>query len=368
MIRRVFVLVAVLCCPAVSAAQIPTVPRYIGQEMFTYAGRSPIEILTQHQTSGDWNKLQAYAREFLTELAAKPEMARLLGNVNENYYQFVWESTNPDGKAVVSRVLVHMRLKPQHAGSASRNLLRGAAAGAACDAGGEAKQPVPSEPKAESRIDAGGPQVFDVLLSPSAAASLSSVYVSTPAVDPADCPTPGRRGQGQRAGLRRQGIGDNNSPTQILVYVNQPILPVPRAAIKIKDIIATRSPVIILTTAIETTLTSVLARQARTSACATDLARALKKELDTVAATKECRIATTDCAKAVGDKITAVYAATEKQCKPEALAPVGFDPIMAVEQEFKKLVATAGPKETTGESTLNNTPFTRYSFGVMTGC
>jgi hypothetical protein len=365
--RRLIVAVAMLCAPAWAEAQIPTVPRYLGQAPYVYEGRSPIDILNQHQTSGDWNRLQAYARELLKDLAAKEDLKPLLGNIGRDYYNFIWESTNADGKAIINRVLVHRDLEPQHA-SRLPGLSYDAVPPAAEQLVEEAKQPLPAEPQPQTPVSGGGPYLFDLLLSTAAVASLSSVYVTTPAADPLLAQLPDVVARVNVLGFVAKAAGTGNADrAQILVYVNQALLPVPRGAVKIKDVIATRTPSIILQREVSDTFTAVVMRQARTSACAVALANALKTELDAKSKEPACTIASDSCSSSFKSAIASTYANTVAACAAEAPAAVGFDPVMAVEQEFKKLIAAAGPKQTTGESTLTNTPLTRYSFGLLTG-
>lgn len=370
---RAALLCAFTLLPAVTLAQIPTVPRYVGQASFIFkiSDRSPVDILTQHQESGDWNKLQAYARELLKDFGKQPPIAALLGDITENYYNFIWESKNAEGKAIVNRVLVHMKLKPQHAARLPGISYEAPQPVAPATLASEATKalPDPPEPQVEAPIDALGPQLFDVLLSPADVATLSSVYVSTPAVDPATAQLPDVMAKVNILGFAAKATGTEDRPPQILVYVNQPILPVRRAAIKIKDVIETRPALSSLTDAYGKVLNAVLTRQARTSPCAATLANAIKTALDEAVSPKGgvCTNASDACAKLVTTTIDSTYASTIKGCAKETLAPVGFDPVVAVEQEFKKVIAVAGPKQTTGESTLNNTPLTRYSFGLMTG-
>jgi hypothetical protein len=369
--RRILSLLAVLVCPGLAFAQIPTVPRHIGQAMYTFTDRSPIKILTQHQTSGDWTKLQAYARELLKDFAKHAELKAMIGDVTTDYYNFVWESTNADGKAVVNRVLVQMQLKPQHASRLPGVSYKGPAALSEDALVQQAKAVPPVEAPIETVIPFDGPRVFDLLLSDNPVSSLSSVYVSTPAVNPAVAQLPDVVARVNVFGFAAKALGTGNSPTQIRVYVNQPVLPVSRAAIKIKDVIATRAAALDLLSDVETTQVNLRTRQARTSACARRLNDSLKAALD--AAIKRpppnnvCDSASDKCSALVKTTIAETYVSTVAACAPETLAPVGFDPVAAVEQEYKKLIATAGPKQTTGESTLTNTPLTRLSFGVMSG-
>ena len=120
-ITRVASLVVCLAASNVSA-QVPTVPRHVGEARYFYEGNdplnkgpNPITILTVHHKSGDWVRLHKYAVELLQTLEKDDKLGPLLGNVQKNYYNVVWQSTGPDGKDVITRVLVHVGLPPQHA-------------------------------------------------------------------------------------------------------------------------------------------------------------------------------------------------------------------------------------------------------------
>lgn len=349
--------------PATTDAQIPTTPRHVGQGRYVYQGeRSPVEILTQHQTSGNWLKLQAYAKELLQDLTNDPVLKPLLGNVEKNYYYLVWESKNSEGKWVANRVLVHASLEPQHA-----TRLPGLESTWGSEPAAD-RTPEPSEPSAEPRVDENGPELIDVLISPAQFASLTSVYVAKPTPDPLLAQVPDVVSKINALGYlaRALGTGAAEAPS-VLVYVNQPRLPVKRGSYTITDAIVTRRTSALLVNEVETTHASVKLRQARTSPCAGALADKLKEELTTIVKSDTCAKSGEDCAKELKGQIEKTYTATVSACPAEPPAGIGYDPVQAVEQEFAKLVAVGGARVTKGEFAMTNTPLTRFSFGLMTG-
>jgi len=140
-----------------------------------------------------------------------------------------------------------------------------------------------------------------------------------------------------------------------------------RAEIKIKDAISTKQPPAALAEAAGKALTSVRLRQARTSPCALSAAEAMKKAIDDVTGGPSCTAGGEACATAAKGAIEKAFADTVTMCRPESGPAYGFDPVAATEQEFKNLVVAGGAKVITGESTLANTPLTRFSYGLMGG-
>lgn len=60
--RYVAISAGVVLWAHTAAGQITSTPRHIGDARYVYEGeRSPVEVLTQHQKSGDWGRLQRYA-------------------------------------------------------------------------------------------------------------------------------------------------------------------------------------------------------------------------------------------------------------------------------------------------------------------
>jgi len=110
--------------------------------------------------------------ELLQTLKKDDKVGPLLGNVQKNYYSVVWQSTGPDGKDVITRVLVHVGLPPQHAAR-----IPGLSSKFPAPAKTDPQPPFPApEGLFESRVA----KLLDVLLTDAIEARLTSVYVSTP--------------------------------------------------------------------------------------------------------------------------------------------------------------------------------------------
>lgn len=342
---------------ATASAQITTVPKHIGESRFIYKGdESPIDILTKHQKAGDWNRLHNYGLELLQTMAKEPSIATLIGNVNKNYYSLVWQSTGPDGKDVINRVLVHAGLPAQQSsrlpGIESHWQLAGTA-------------PL-TEPQATSaRIDNVGPEVLDILLTDARSAKLTSAYVFTPTPDPLMTQLPDVVSKLNIVGFLATGAGTGDEAPSVLVYVNQPNIAMRRATIQIKDVITTPQPGKALTDKARGALASVKLRQARNSVCALAAAEAMKAAIDTTAGAPSCDNGGAVCAANTKAAVEKAFVETVSKCTPESGPSFGFDPVTATEQEFKNLVVAGGAQVVTGTASLTNTPYTRFSYGLM---
>lgn len=369
-IMRVAALICGLALFAGTAgAQITSTPRHIGESRYTYEGdRSPVEILTQHQKSGDWDRLQRYAQELLADFGKQPNIAALLGNVEKNYYYFVWQSEGSDGKPVINRALVHRNLEPQRAAR-----LPGIDSSWPQSTGAELKTPEPAAPPREQPVNDGGAELFDVLLTDATRASLTSVYVFTPTPDPIQTQLPDVVSKLNILGFlaKTEGAAGDES-SSLLVYVNQPNLLMSRAKVQIKDVIATRILAASLIKDAEKTFQAVMTHQARSSPCAQKLAEALRSGITEVATTAACNEGNATCATALKQKIDSTYQSladpkSPNACTAEPAMGFGFDPVVATEQEFRKLVISGGARTVTGEASAVNQPLTRLSYGLMTG-
>jgi hypothetical protein len=359
--------VLITAAAARAGAQVPTVPHFIGEERYSYTGTSPVAILTSHQTSGDWFQVQRYALELLQTLAKDAKVGPLLGNVSENYYNIVWLSPGADGKDAINRVLVHAGLSPQHAARLP---------------GLESHWPPPPNttaaapdlPDKVAFIDENGPELLDVLLTDARSARLASAYVFTPTANPLLTQLPDVVSKVNPLGFLAAQAGTGNVASSMLVSVNQVDLAFGRATIQIKDAVTTFvTPAALLAEADETR-TSLKLRQARTSVCAQRIADALRDSIASTLTDAKCKPSNDpptlqSCAKAVKSGLDTAFAkAVEAEASCRTQPPAGgVDPLAAVEDAFKGLVANGGAKVVNGTATLTNTPLTRLSFGLMGG-
>lgn len=346
-----------MAIPAV--AQVPTSPRHVGKARYVYPGEeSPVSILSRLLKEGNWQRLEHYGQELITTLGNSEKITSLLGDTRRNYYSLVWADAGDDGKPVVRRLLVHQGLSPQHAMQ-----LPGLKSTWPADAG---TTPESSPPAARGITSGGARQMLDVYLTDARSASLTSTYVLTPVENPLTAQLPDVVAKLNVLGFLGSALGTAAAEApSILIYVNQPDVPMSRATIQIKDVLSTAISSEQLKNKAQTTLESVQLRQARTSLCANSLASALQKRIDTEANTDACQTGSAACADALKKAVDTTFNEVVPKCAAEA--PGAVDPVVAVEAEFAKVVEAGGAQIVRGESALTNEPPTRFTFGLLTG-
>lgn len=338
-------------------AQLPASPRFVGEARHVYSGtESPVEILSRLHKAGDWRRLQRYGQELITTLGNDATVKPLLGVTNRDYYNLVWVAEGDDGKQVVRRLLVHKGLPPQHASQLPGLRTKWPAV----------SNSTPQDPPSPLGFTkGGGAQLLDVYLTDATRASLTSTYVFTPVRNPLVTQLPDVIGKLNVLGFLGSAAGTaGDTANSILVYVNQPDLPMSRAKIQIKDAISTRITAEQLKNKAAKTLASVELRQARTSPCAKALAADIKRRIDTAAGIPACQNGEKGCADELKGVVEAGMKAVVPGCAAEP--PSSTDPVVAVEQEFKKVVEAGGAQVVTGEAALTNAPPTRFTYGLMT--
>lgn len=356
-------IVGLMWAAAPAAGQVSSVPRHIGHERFAYPeGENPIDKLNQLRKSGNWQALQVHARQLLAALSSDEKVGRLLGDTATNYYNLVWQTEGDDGKPAVARVLVSARLRGEHSA-------RIPGIGASWETiSAESVASTTSEPAKEPILDKRGPELLDVLLSDADSASLSSSYVFTPTADPLISQLPDVVSRLGILGFLAKADGTTSAESEsILVYVNQPNMVMTRAKIQIRDVISVRLSAASLVREADKTYQSVRLRQARSSPCALSLAAGLRAALTAAAKTPACAGVTAECSPALKKAVDVTFEAIVPKCAAEPPGGAGFDPVVATEQEFRKLVTAGGAKTTVGDSVLTNLPRTRLGFGILAG-
>lgn len=349
MIRRVSLgVLAMLTIAATAHAQVYSIPTHLPPAARVPVGDTdPLDELATSYKRGDTEQFNDDAMRLLRRLAdASRDVRGQLGDLKQNYFRLVWISTGSDGKDVLNSALVH------HTWSASM---------------------AARLPGLRKSAEARGPEVRDVLLTYAAEASLDSRWVFTPVAEPLATQLPDVISKLNPLAMLARSLGTESQAAALLVYVNRPDMMRSRATIAIKDTVTTLSSADDLLRKVNLRSAAIDLRQARASACAQEF----NKRMTTAArgALKEdfCARTGDDCSAEVKRSLEAVLPAFVKDtgwasaCAMEPWWGTGPDRLAAIEQEFLKLVAEAAPTVLTGESTLSNTPLTRWSFGVMTG-
>jgi len=346
-------LASVLCWATAVSAQVVTTSQQVARAQVTCdtgTCESPPAVLSRHFSRGDVARLQAYGAEFLRTVlhSGPPELSVALGDIERNYYRFVWVNPDEAGAASVQSFVVHV---------GERGLVH--------------TLPGITE---SSRV-----QLLDVFITADPTATLESQYSSTPVKDPLAAQIPAfveKSGvMGFIAGLPlARGERSGGRALIATVAVARPILPLARAELRIKDTVVIPGSSDGLRRAGEQLARRVSAREARLSPCGQALATA---DADAVARTLAQRACTPQepsaglsaaeigaCRAALVQAIEEAYTASAA-CR-DTPPSSGGDPLLLVDKQFADLVGTMRETRRSAEFKLSNTPRTRYSFSVLT--
>jgi hypothetical protein len=310
---------------------------------------SPVAVFTRHVSRADWRTLQNYGEELLQTLSKTgPDDIRMaLGDINQNYYRFVWIGRDNTGGPAVQSAIVHV---------------------------GE-EESITSIPgiTASSRV-----QLIDILVSADPAAILDTQYLSTRKEDPLAAQIPAFVQKtdvlGFLAGLPL-ARGEDTRTVSTTYTLSRAVLPYKRADIRIRDTIVVPGSAASLRTAGTELRDRLVIRDARLSPCAQQLAAADAEAISAAASEGSCVIPpgqapglTTDqanaCRSAMTRRLEDTYRQAVMSCR-ETPPAVGFDPMTAVDKQFTDLAGTLRETRRTAETKITDVPHTRYSFGVL---
>lgn len=349
MIRRLCLgALAMLTVATTAHAQVYSIPTHLPPAARVPLGDTdPLDALTKSHKRGDTEEFNADAMKLLRRLADASRDVRLqLGSLERNYFRVVWISAGSDGEDVLNSELVH------HTWTASM---------------------ASRLPGLRKSAEAKGPEVRDVLLTYAAEASLDSRWVFTPVAEPLATQLPDVISKLNPLAMIARRLGTENEAASLLVYVNKPDMMRSRATIAIRDTVTTLSSADDLLYKVNQRSAAIDLRQARASACAQEFNKRLAAAARSALKDDVCAKTGDECSTEVKRSLGAVLPAfvnDTKWASACALEPwwgTGPDRLAAIEQDFLKLVGEAAPTVLTGESTLSNTPLTRWSFGLMTG-
>lgn len=349
------ILAILLCWATAASAQIVTTSERLARTSLRCDGaacESPVSVLSRHFTHGDIPRMQRYGAELLQTLARSgpTDLKTALGDVERNYYRFVWVCRDDAGTTSLQSFVVHL---------GEDGIVR----------------TLPGI-TSSSRT-----QLIDVFISTDPTAVLESQYVSTPVKDPLAAQIPGfieKTGLiGFLAGLplARGEETAGAHPAIVTTYaVSKPRLPVSRADLKIRDTVIVPGSVSGVRSAAEELARRLSARDVRLSSCGQALAHAdadaVAKGLASTACTarpgQEGGLTASEVGHCRGSLLDAVAEAftAASTCRDTPPAP-GEDPLLVVDKQFTDLLGTMRESRRTAEWKLTNAPRTRYSFGVL---
>jgi Predicted NADH:ubiquinone oxidoreductase, subunit RnfD len=364
--RRPFLVLAVLCLAwsRQASAQITTIPVTLGKPVDTLLKLSDLDQLTTLYGSGDWRELQIATRKLVdaAAAAAKPE-SKEIGDALDyarHYLIVTWLGTDPFGKAMLARVVVHV--------------------------------PSTSEPFSPDLPGVGekgdGAQVYQVFFSRGGRGKIASVYVSTRDKNPflEELPafvqaiasplfaTVGALAGTERTRARprmRGGVEPEMSkPPSVFASVAAVGLPFARATIKWKAL--AREPVEIdtLWDDAEAFARDLTFAQPATAACARGSIESLRDAFKGAAAEKECAGADATTATCQTHIDQAIGEAVRTRAASPACTAASNDDLSAfesVEKKFRDFAGTGMTSSAEADITFKNRPLTHWSFGAGSG-
>jgi hypothetical protein len=356
-----------MCGVAVSAgAQVTTTSRLVAKDGFSCTSlpalcsctdtscETAAETLTRHLTEGDSSTLNAYAWELMQTLASRgsASIRAAIGDIHRNRYRLIWTGRGQGSDPSVYSLLVH-------------------------------ENPDDDGDRLPGISGAAGPQLLDVFISSTPAASLHTQYVSSRTPDPLTAQVPDFVEQSGilafvgsvRRPLTRGAAEREPAGGSIAVY--RASLPIRRAAIVVHDTVVTPATAADFLGDVVRVADDLKKRDARLSPCARNLADADVAAIrDAVqqpacAAPEPAAIATTAAANAracrgvVQRALDRSYDDAIARCTTDGPAIGGVDPMLAVDQRLRDATSGLNAQRLRGDSKLTNAPLTRFTFGLL---
>jgi hypothetical protein len=305
-----------------------------------------IDTLNRHITNATAAALQGFAFEHLQTLKSSgPEpLKEALGDIETNFYRFVWVGKDDAAQPVVRSIVVHK----------------------------DARRPVDTLP---GITDKSAAQLIDLFISPDPNAVIDTRYISTLIKDPLVAQIPKFIEDSKIIAFLAGVSALRGAPTFNTYTVSRATLPLARASVAIKDTIVIPGSAAALRTDAIAARDRVIIREARLSQCARTLAAAHAEAISEGVMQEPCTLNTNQpgvlgptqaasCKAFLLEQLAETYRRTMTTCSEPPAA--GVDSVLFVDKQFNDLVGTLKETRRPLESRVLNTPRTRFTLGGLT--